>query len=104
MSAGDLRERITLQCPSRVSDGMGGFTTTWNDHATIWAEAWTVSSSEVVADMKGEMIRIQKFKIRYRNPLLPSWRIEFGERYFNIVAIDPDKKRTFIFITVRESI
>ena len=60
---GEMRERITIQYPTKVSDGLGGFTETWVDGFTCWAKAWTVSSSESTADMQVNMIRVQKFKI-----------------------------------------
>lgn len=104
MGSGELTERVTIQMPSKVADGMGGFTETWNDGDTIWAEAWTVSSVERINDMKPNMIRIQKFKIYYRRIFLPSWRLKWGNRYFNITGIDPDKRRVYIYLTVEESI
>lgn len=101
---GEMRHRITIQIPTKVSDGMGSFTTTWNDHATIWAKAWTVSSSEITSDMKVGMVRVQKFKIWYRNPLRSSWRIKWGIRYFDITGIDSDDNNEFIFLTVKEAV
>lgn len=43
---GRLRKRITLQQPSRVSDGMGGFTTSWSTVGTFWGKLTPVSASE----------------------------------------------------------
>jgi len=42
------------------------------------------------------------FVIRYRHVLRPSWRIKYGDIYFNITSIDPDEKNEFMFITVEE--
>lgn len=91
MSAGELRDRITLQKPTYVSDGMGGDITTFVDVATIWAKAWTVSSNE--------QTRIQKFKVRFRRVIRPEWIIKHGESYFDIVSIDPDEKKKYIYLT-----
>lgn len=103
MRIGELKERITIQIPTKASDGMGGHVATWTDHATIWAKAWTTSSSEGEAAMQTGLIRVQKFKIRYRNSLRSSWRIKWGTRYFNITGIDSDAKREFIFLTCKEA-
>lgn len=103
VSPSDLNRRITFQIRTRVPDGMGSFTITWTDHATVWARAWTVSSSENLSDGKLEMIRIQKFCIRFRNILRPDWRIKYGDRYFNISAIDPDQTNEWIYITAKEA-
>ena len=101
---GELNRRITLQYPTKASNLMGGFIITWIDAATVWAKPWTVSSNEATTGMMVSMIRIQKFKIRYRSVLLPSWRIKYGTRYFNITGIDPDEKNEFIYLTVKEAV
>jgi SPP1 family predicted phage head-tail adaptor len=75
---------------------------TWADVATVWAKAWTVSSSEGTAGMQQTMIRVQKFCIRYRSVLRPSWRLLWRGRYFAITGNDPDERREFIYLTCKE--
>ena len=104
MRIGSLNHRITLQYQTKVSDAMGGFTVTGVDAATVWASAWTVSSSEGLAGMQTSMVRVQKFCIRFRSVLRPSYRVKYGERYFNITGIDPDEKNRFLFLTVKEAV
>ena len=104
MQIGELNKRINLQAPIKVSDLMGGFTVTYVTKATVWAKKWTVSSSELINDMQVNMIRIQKFAIRYPSPLNASWRINYGTTYYNVTGIDPDEKNEFIYLTVKESI
>lgn len=103
MSIGKLRERITLQYPALTSDPAGGSIKTWVDHATVWAKAWSTDSAEAQAAKQTSLIRIQKFKIRYRSVLKGDWRIKWGNRYFAIHSIDPDDKREFIFLTCKEA-
>jgi SPP1 family predicted phage head-tail adaptor len=103
ISPSELKERITLQQQTLTPDGSAGFTKAWVDVATIWAKAWTVSSTEGVAGAQTTMIRVQKFAIRYRGVLRSSWRIKWGVRYFNITGIDPDDKSEFIFLTCKEA-
>jgi len=43
---GRLRKRVTLQQPNQVSDGAGGFTTTWSTVGTFWAKLTPKSASE----------------------------------------------------------
>jgi len=102
MLIGELNRQITLQYKTKVSDGMGGATVTWNNAATVWAKAWTVSSNERSQSMQNALVRVQKFKIRYRNVLKSSWRVKWGTRYFNIVGIDPDQKNEFMYLTCEE--
>lgn len=81
---------------------MGGFTETWADQATVWAKAWTVSSSEGTGGMQTSMIRVQKFGIRYRSVLRSDWRVKWGIRYFAITGIDPIG-REWIYLTCKEA-
>ena len=104
MRSGELNKYITIQHPTKASDGMGGFTETWTDAASVWAKAWTVSSVEGPAGMQMTMIRIQKFKIRYRSVFKPDWRIKWGNRYFAITGIDPDDKNDFLYLTCKEAV
>jgi SPP1 family predicted phage head-tail adaptor len=78
---------------------MGGKITAWADVATVWAKAWTVSSNE----QAGTLLRVQKFKIRFRSVLKSAWRVKYGDRYFNITGIDPDENNEFIFLTCKEA-
>jgi len=104
MIIGGKKPRITFQYPTKISDGMGGFTVTWVDVATVWASAWTVSSTEATAAMQTSMVRVQKFRIRSGIAIKPSWRVKWGEKYFNIVSIDPDEKNRFLYLTVKEAV
>jgi len=101
--SGDLNKRITLQYITRVSNDRGGFVDTYVDAATVWAKAWTVSSAEGLAGMQMTMIRIQKFKIRYRSVMKPWWRVKWGTRNFNIKGTDPDEKNEFLYLTCEEA-
>lgn len=102
MQVGRLNKRITLQYPTRVRDAMGGYVDTWEDAATVWAGKWSVSSIEMKSGLQVSMVRIQKFMIRFRHKLLPSWRIKYGNEYYNITSIDPDEKNEFMFLMAQE--
>jgi len=52
---GDLNRQITLQYETKVSDDMGGFTSTWIDVATIWAAMWPISANEQIKSMQETM-------------------------------------------------
>ena len=103
MQIGELNKLINLQAPEKVPDGTGHSTVTYTTKARVWAKKWTVSSNETTADMQVRMIRIQKFCIRYRSVLPPSWRINYGTTNYDITGIDPDEKNEFIYLTVKES-
>lgn len=104
MDSGQLNKRISLQYPTKTPDGMGNFDVSWTDACTVWAKAWTVSSSEGTAGMQTTLTRIQKFCIRFRSVLKGSWRVKYGDRYFSITSIDPDENNEYIYLTCKEAV
>jgi len=104
MEAGALNKRITIQYPTKVGDGMGHFTETWNDGDTIWAAIWPTSAKEMVQSMQTDMVISHRIRIRHRSVLRPWWRIKFGHRYFNIVSIlNPSEKNEMLDLMCKES-
>lgn len=94
----DLDKLITLQYQTRVSDSMGGFTTTWVDAVSdIYAAIWSVSAKERMQSGQTTMIATHRIKTRYRRVLKPDWRIKYGTRYFNIVEIVNIKEANRMF-------
>jgi SPP1 family predicted phage head-tail adaptor len=103
-SIGELNRRITLQYQTKVSDSMGGFTTTWNDAATVWAAIWPTSANEITAANATSMVVSHRIRIRYRSVLKSSWRVKFGLRYFNIVSIlNPNESNEYLDLMCKEA-
>jgi SPP1 family predicted phage head-tail adaptor len=49
MNIGDLNKRITLQAPTKVADGMGGWTTVFSSVASnVAAAIWPTSASDTI--------------------------------------------------------
>lgn len=104
MRIGDLSKRITLEYPTRVSDGMGSFTVTWNTAAEIYGAIWPLSASETVKAMAETMTISHRIRIRYRSGIRSSWRIKFANRYFNIVSIiDQNEAHKWLDIMCKEA-
>jgi len=100
---GELNKRIILQYETKVSDSMGGFTTVWNDAATVFAAIWPTSAAELVQSMQTDMVISHRIRIRFRSVLRPSWRIKFGFRYFNIISIlNPNEHNEWLDLMCRE--
>jgi SPP1 family predicted phage head-tail adaptor len=101
---GELRKRIVLQCPTRVPDGMGGFTVTWTDAATVWAAIWPVSATETIQSAQAVMTVTHRIRTRWRANLKASWRISYAGRIFNIVSvIEPNTAHRWLDILCREA-
>jgi SPP1 family predicted phage head-tail adaptor len=99
---GEMKARITLQAQQRASDGRGGTNVTWKDKATVWAEWWTVGSSEGSAGRQDSITRIPKARIWFRPDVRGSWRVKKKNKYYNITGIDPDKTGKWLFLTMKE--
>ena len=104
MRAGELNRQITLQYPTRVPNGTGGYTLSWVDNATLWAAIWPVSATEQVKGQAEIMLISHRIQIRYRRVLKADWRICYGDRFFNIVSItDPDMAHEYLEILCKEA-
>ena len=105
MQIGSLNKRLELQSATQTSDNMGGFTEVWATVATVWGAVWPVSASEQVQAMQTTMTISHRLRIRHRSDLLPSWRIKFGSRYFNVVSlINPNEKGQWLDILCKEAL
>lgn len=66
MYSGRLDQRITLQRKARASDGMGGYTETWSDLETVWAEVRPLGSREVWDAMRVSAETRFRARIRWK--------------------------------------
>ena len=105
MPIGDLNKRIEIQAATRVSDEMGGFTETFSTIATVWAAIWPLSATETVQSMQTDMVVSHRIRMRYRSMMRPSWRLKFGEKFYNIVSIiNPNMKNEYLDIMAKETV
>ena len=104
-SPADLNKYITLQQSTRVSDGMGGFTLTYADVASLWAAIWPISANETVAANATTMVVSHRIRIRYRSAFSPDYRIKYGTRYFAIVSIiNPNERNEWLDLMCKEAV
>jgi len=82
----EMDKRITLQYETSVADGLGGFTKTWVDVATVWAKKTTHRSNEAVQAMQMTGTMIHNFRIWYRTDVKASWRVKEGNKYMSIIG------------------
>jgi SPP1 family predicted phage head-tail adaptor len=86
--AGELKNRIDLQAPVKVPDGMGGMTQTWlTTVSSLSAAIWPVNAKELISGGRESTGITHRIRIRYRPNIRPSWRILFNGKYFNIISI-----------------
>lgn len=92
--AGRMNRRITLEEAVTTPDGSGGFSTAWEEFATVWAEVKPLSPGrEALADARLASQQGYRILMRTLTGLNADMRINHGGRYLNIRAIrfpEPD--------------
>jgi len=103
ISAGELKHRITIGLESNVSDGQGGFVTTWAALGSAWAAASgaakIVQSSVKNAFIHGQETHSERisFSIRQKQAftldtrLSDKYRISHRGQYFRVLGISQHK-------------
>jgi len=105
----ELNKRIQIEAPVEVSDGAGGFTTSWNAIATLWAKIEPYKSlqrwSENFDLSKVQVVKSYEITIRYFNNVNETMRIVFDGRIMNIrVVIDVDEGKEKLIIIAEEGV
>ena len=86
-SPSDLRHRLTLEQLQREDDDGGGFTESWVEVATLFADLRPVSGGEnVEADRLAGRVT-HEVSLRYRAGVQPAMRFRQGGRLFHIVSV-----------------
>jgi len=105
ISPSELDQRVTLEYQTKVSDGGGGFTTTWVAAATVWAKITTMRSSEAIVNMQATGSAVHNILIRYRTDVKSSWRVGHRGKYFSLIGppIDLNMRREFLDMKAKEA-
>lgn len=100
-----LKKRITIQQPVEVSDSGGGYTLSWSDLASVWAEVKPVSGREDYRALKLESKVTHKVTIRHRSDVTAGMRISMGGRVFNIRAVmNQDEENEKLLLLAEEGV
>jgi len=102
MAIGGLRHYITIQTPTRTSDGQGGYTTTWTDSYEEWAGVKFLSGSRVLDSGGVRYRRAVEILVRESNlyDLTPENRISWNEEYWTIHSVLPSEKLNMLKVLV----
>lgn len=88
MKAGDLRHRITIQCPARSKDAHGRIVSEWQPLCEIYAAVRNVSAREFFAAAAVHMEDVVTFSIRWRSDIDSSMRIIFRGNAYGIMEVN----------------
>lgn len=87
IKVGSLKHTIIIERAAKTPDGSGGNTIVWNTHITLRAKISPLSGRERVYAQRLEADITHRILFRYITDILPSDRINFNGRYFQIRSI-----------------
>src|SRR5688572_4333984 len=95
--AAAFKHRVTIQNPSRVSDGQGGFAETYPDGDSIWCSIEPVKGWERMQAAQMQTPVTHKITVRYRTDITTASRLKFGSRIFWVrEALNPGEANHFL--------
>lgn len=105
LRAGQMRSRVTILSPLRISDGQGGYTTQWSTYRQVWAEKRHLSGGEVVEAEQVVSRRVPSFKIRRASDIAvtQAMRVADGDQVYAITSVAKDDfDRSMTVLTCEE--
>ncbi len=92
MSAPHLSHLLVLEEATRIADGAGGFTSTWAEVCTHWAEITSgagraVAGEEVFVSQVPYRITLRAAPVGSTARPRPEQRLRLGTRIFTILAV-----------------
>ncbi len=100
-----MRHKVTLQQKILTEDGAGGYSTAWEDVATLWAQITPLRGSETTSGGKISAPSSHRFRVRYSSTVQADMRLLFDGRTFNIRAIqNTDEKNHMLEVLVEEDV
>jgi SPP1 family predicted phage head-tail adaptor len=105
MRSGSLDKIIDLQAPTKISDGIGGFTESYTTvYSNVWASIWPIRAKDQIQSDQMIGTITHRIRMRHKRVLKSSWRIKFGNRYFAIVAppINPNEANIKLELLCKE--
>lgn len=100
---GALRTELSLEAPTAVSDGQGGFVEGWGTVGSIFAMLEPVAARGVFGADQALSEVTHRITLRARNDVASGMRFAQGGRAFLILAVvDPDESGRFLACRTRE--
>ena len=100
-TAGQLRDRITIQKMADGQDEWGTPTKDWQDFVKVWANVRHPSGSESIRSGADTSIVKASFRARFRKDIDAGMRIKHLGFDYDIEAVLPDARRVFMDLTCK---
>jgi SPP1 family predicted phage head-tail adaptor len=107
MKIGPMRQRVSVETLTETQDSYGQLVETWTAAGTYWAEVknlsgWEAVNAQQVKAQATHQVRMRYIASLFSNPgLLPSMRLLFGTRVFNILWVNnvDERNREYRLLT-----
>lgn len=84
---GRLRDRVTLQSPTRTRATSGQVTVEWADVATVYAAVEGLTGSELYRARQVQPDVSYKVRLRWRADVTADWRIVWAGKSLDVAAV-----------------
>lgn len=93
MRIGELDRRITIQQPTRIADGSGGYKEIWSDFKTVSAHKRKKTGILIFAGDKFAVENTVIYDMRYISGIDITMRVVEDNKVYQIVLVDDTRKR-----------
>lgn len=105
MRPGALRHYITIEQKTVTRDSYGAEVVTWATFVQVWADIRPLSGRELFAAQAAQSEITGKIIMRYIAGVVPSMRISYQGKYYDIKAvIDPELRHRELQLLVSEGL
>lgn len=104
-TAGELRNRITVQVPASISDGQGGKTSlTWGTFLVAWAKIEPKTGQARLLAMNAGAVNPSTVTLRWRAGVTAKMRVKLkGGRLLKIISVvNPEELNQWIVLECSE--
>lgn len=104
MNPGELNCRIILLQENKVSDEQGGYDSTYEARASVWAKVTAITAKTIDQYEQLTPEVLHRIIIRYRSDVAVTDRIQYGSRIFEQIGppINEEEKKAFLRLECRE--
>ncbi|MGE0280226.1 MAG: phage head closure protein [Rhizobiaceae bacterium] len=100
---GRLRSELALQQSVQTADGLGGFSETWVEMATLFGQIEPIAAREVFGAGQTLETVTHRITVRWRHDLKSGMRLSRLGRSFDVLTVhDPDETGRYLACRVRE--
>lgn len=82
-----MRHFVTLRTYTKSRDAYGAEVETWDDFASTWASVEPLLGREYLASKQISAEVSHKIRMRYMDGVVPTMRVAWGAREFEIVSV-----------------